>query len=165
MNLNKLLAARIVTSIHARIGRDVKLKSTRYQLDNDILRKGNFDNHIWKQYIQANAIRHKDFQKTKSPKENDVMPLHFMKIEHPSKSRKLNGVGKIFTNLFDLNKYTLITTGHFMVDDFEASQSFQPDGYKMFGVPYCLTLKLNSIHSIDYFLPNIEKSITEHNED
>ena len=35
----------------------------------------------------------------------------------------------------------------------------------MFGVPYCLTLKLNSKHSIDRFLRNIQKNIIEHNED
>jgi hypothetical protein len=84
------------------------------------------------------------------------MPLHSVTIEHPSKQGKLNGVGKIFPDLFDLNKYTHITTIHFMIDDVEASQYFQPNGSKMFGVPYCLTLKLNSKHSIDYFLPNIQ---------
>ena len=49
------------------------------------------------------------------------MPLHSMTIEHPSKSGKLNGVGKICLDLFDLPKYTLITTIHFMVDDVEAN--------------------------------------------
>ena len=93
------------------------------------------------------------------------MPLHSVKIEHPSKQRKLNGVGKIFLDLFDLNKYTLITIIHFIIDDVEASQYFQTNGSKMFGIPYCLTLKLNSKHSIDYFLPNIQNTIIEHNED
>ena len=74
-----------------------------------------------------------------------------------SKSGKLNGVGKIFLDLFDMSKYPLITTIHFIIDDVEASQSFQPNGSKMFGVPYCLNLKLNSQHSIDYFLTNIQK--------
>jgi hypothetical protein len=41
----------------------------------------------------------------------------------------------------------------------------QPIGSKMFGVPYCLTLKLNSKHSIDHFLPSIQKTIIEHSED
>ena len=74
------------------------------------------------------------------------MPQHFMTIKHPSKSGKLNEIGKTFPYLFDLNKYTLITTIHFMIDDVEASQYFQPNGSKMFGVPYCLTLKINSKH-------------------
>ena len=53
---------------------------------------------------------------------------------------KLNGVGKIIIDLFDLNKYTLITTIHFMVDDDEASRFFQTKGFKKFEVPYCLTM-------------------------
>jgi hypothetical protein len=57
-----------------------------------------------------------------------------MTIEHPSKSRKLNGVGKIFLDLSDLPKYHLITTIHFMVDDIETSQSFQSNVFKKFGV-------------------------------
>ena len=89
------------------------------------------------------------------------MSPHSVTIEHLSKQEKLNGVGKIFPNLFDLNTYTLITTIHFMIDDVEASQSFQPNGSKMFGVPYDLTLKLNSKHSIDYSLPSIQKTIIE----
>jgi hypothetical protein len=93
------------------------------------------------------------------------MPLHSLTIEHPSKSGKLNGVGNIFLDLFNIYKYTLIITIHFMIDDVEASQSFQPNGSKMFGVPYFLTLKLNSKHSIDYFLQNIQKTIIEHNKD
>ena len=52
------------------------------------------------------------------------MPLHSMIMEHPSKSRKLNGVGKIYVDLFDLHKYTLITTIHFMVDDVEIVSLF-----------------------------------------
>ena len=69
------------------------------------------------------------------------MPPHSVTIKHPSKLGKLNGVGKIFPNLFDLNKYTLITTIHFMVDDVEASQSFQTNGFKKCGVPYYFILK------------------------
>ena len=75
-----------------------------------------------------------------------------MTIEHPSKSAKLNGVSKIFLDLFNLSKYPLITTIHFMIDDVEDSQYFKPNGFKKFGVPYCLTLKLISKNSIDYFL-------------
>ena len=62
------------------------------------------------------------------------MPLHFVKIEHLSKQGKLNGVGKIFPYLFDLNKYTLITIIHLMIDDVQASQYFQTNGSKMIGV-------------------------------
>ena len=107
--------------------------------------KRNFDSHLWKQYIQANAIRDKDA------------------AEHPSKLGKLNGVGNIFLDLFNLYKFILITTIHFIIDDVEASQSFQTNGFKMFGVPYCLTLKLISKQSIDYFLQAIQKTIIEHN--
>jgi len=53
----------------------VKLKFARYQLDDDILLKRNFDSHLWKQYIQSNSIRYKDFHKTKSPREKDAMPM------------------------------------------------------------------------------------------
>ena len=49
------------------------------------------------------------------------MPVHSMTIKHLSKQGKLNGVGKIFLDLIDLHKYTLITAIHFMVDDVEAS--------------------------------------------
>ena len=121
---NKLLSTWIIISIHARRGRVVKLNPAWYQLVDDILLKRNFDNHLWKQYIQANAIRCKYFHKTKSPREKYAMPLHSMIMEHPSKSRKLNGVGKIYVDLFDLHKYTLITTIHFMVDDVEIVSLF-----------------------------------------
>ena len=92
------------------------------------------------------------------------MPLHSMTIEHPSKSGKLNGVGKIFLDLFDLAKYPLITTIHFMVDDVETSQSFQFNAFKKFGVPYCLFMKLISKHTIDYLLQTIQKTIIKHDE-
>ena len=74
--------------------------------------------------------------------DKDEMPLHTMTIEHPSKSRKLNGVGNTFLDLLDLSKYPLITIIHFLIDDVEASQSFQTNGFKKFGVLDCLTLKL-----------------------
>ena len=119
MKLNKLLAAQIITSIHVRRGRDVKLKTTRYQLVDEIFLKRNLDNHLWKQCIQANAIRYKFCHKTTSPGEKNAMPLYSVTIEHASKQGKLNGVGKIFQYLFDLNKYTLITPIHFMIDDVE----------------------------------------------
>ena len=76
------------------------------------------------------------------------MPLHSMSFEHPSKLGKLNGVGNIFLDMFDLHKHTLITTIHFMVEDVEASQSLQSTVFKKFGVPYCLFMKLISKHSI-----------------
>ena len=110
----------------------------------DILMKRNFDNHIWKKCIQDVSIKYKYFHKATSLREKDAMLTHLVTIEHLSKSRKFNGVGYIFPYLFDLNKYIIITTIHFMVDDFEASQSFQTNGFKKFGVPYCLTLKLVS---------------------
>ena len=83
------------------------------------------------------------------------MPPHSMTIKHLSKSGKLNGVGKIFLDLFDLNKYTLITTIHFMIYDVESSRYYQTNGFKKFGVPYCLNLKLVSKHAIDSLLQAI----------
>ena len=121
MKPNELLATQIITSIHGRRGRAVKLKSTRYQLAIDILMKRNFDNYTWQQCIASNAIRYKDFHKNKSLMEKDAMPRHFMTIKHSSKSGKLNGVGKIFLDLFDMYKYALITTIHIIIDDVEVS--------------------------------------------
>ena len=121
----------------------MKLKSTQYQLADDIPLKRNFHSHLWKQCIQVDAIKHKAFHKTKSPREKDAMPPHFVTIEHPSKSGKLNGFGKNFPDLVDLNKYALITIIHLMIYDVRARRYFQTNGSKMFGVPYCLTLKLN----------------------
>ena len=121
MKPKTLLASRIITSIHTRRGRAVKLKSTRYQLVVDILMERNFDNHIRKQCIQDDSIRYKYFHKATSLRDKDAMPPHSVTIKHPSKSGKLNGVGKIFPDLFDLNKYTLITTIHFIYVDVEAS--------------------------------------------
>ena len=120
---------------------------------------------MWKQCTQANSIRHIAFHKNKSPREKIAMALYSVTIEHSSKQGKLNGVGKIFPYLFDLNKYTLITAIHFIVDDVEASQSFQTNGCKKFGVPYCLTLKLVSKHSIDSLLQATQMIIIIYNKD
>ena len=84
MKANKLLVALIITSIHARRGRAVKLKFTRYKLVVDILMKRNFGNHKRKHFIQANA-RYNYFHNNKSIREKDTMPRHFMTIKHPSK--------------------------------------------------------------------------------
>ena len=121
MNLNKLLVAQIITSIHARRGRVVKLKSTRYQLVDDILLKRNFDSHLWQKCIQVDAIKYRYFHKTTIPREKDEMPPHSVTIKHLNKSGKLNGVGNIFLHLFNLDKYTLITSIHFMIDNVEVS--------------------------------------------
>ena len=126
----------------------MKLKSTRYQLAVDFLMKRNFDNYIKKQCIQDDSIIYKDFHKATSLREKDAMPPYSMTIKHPSKSGKLNGAGNIFPGLFDINKYTLITAIHFIIDDVEVSQSLQPIDSKMFGVPYCLTLKFISKNSL-----------------
>ena len=124
-----------------------------------------FDNCIRRQCIQDYSTRYRDFHNNESLSERIGKPLHSITIEHPSKSGKLNEIGNIFPDLFDLNKYTLTTTISCMVDDVEAIYSFQNNGSKLMGVFYCLTLKLNSKHSIDYFLPNMQKTIIEHNED
>ena len=71
----------------------------------------------------------------------------------------------MFLGLFDMHRYTLITTIHFMVDDVEASRSFQTNGFKKFGVPYCLTLKLVSKHSIDSLLQATQMIIIIYNKD
>ena len=155
MKLNKLLAARMITSIHARRGRVVKLKSNQYQLVVDILIKRNFNSFIRKQCIQDDSTRYKDFHKIKNIREKIAKPLHSVTIEHLSKLRKLNEIGNIFPDLFDLNKYTLTTTISYMIDDVEAIKSFQNNGSKPMGVFYYLTLKLNSKYSIKYFLPNM----------
>ena len=120
MKPNKLLTTQIITSIHERRGRIVKLKSTRYQLVEDMLMKRNFDNHIWKQCSQDDSSRYRYSHKTTSPREKIAKPLHSTTIEHPSKLAKLNEVGKIFPNMFDLNKYTLTTIISCMIDDVEA---------------------------------------------
>ena len=122
----------------------------------DIWIKRNFNNFIRKQCIQYDSTRYRDFHKATSPREKDEMPPQSVTIKHPSKLGKLNEVGKIFLDLVDLNKYNLITIISFMIDDIEASQSFQNNGSKIMGVFYCLTLKLNSKHSVNYFLPNMQ---------
>ena len=99
--INKLLATRIITSIHIWRGWAMKLKFAWYQLVDDILLKRNFDDHLSQQCFQVDAIKYTDFHKTTSPREKYAMPLHSMTFEHPSKSWKLNGVGKIFLDLFD----------------------------------------------------------------
>ena len=134
-------------------------------MNDDILLKRNFDSHLWKQCIQAGAIRYIDLHKTTSPREKDAIPPQSVTTKHLSKSGKLNGVGKIFLDFFDMYKYTLITTIHFMIDDVKASQSFQINGSKMFGVPYCMNLKLNSKHSIDSLLQATQMIIIIHNKD
>ena len=115
MKFNKLLAAQMITSIHARRGRAVKLKSTRYQVAIE-----KFDSHIWRECIQDYSTKYRDCHKKESLRERIAKPLHFVTIEHPSKSGKLNEIGKIFPDLFDLNKYTLTTTISCMIDDVEA---------------------------------------------
>jgi hypothetical protein len=85
----------------------------------DILIKRNFNSFIWKQCIQDGSTRYKDFHKIKNLREKIAKPLHSVTIEHPSKSGKLNEVGKIFLDLFELNKYTLTTTISCMIDDVE----------------------------------------------
>jgi hypothetical protein len=165
MKLNKLLAARMITSIHARRGRPINLMSNRYQLAVGILIKRNFNSFIWKQCIQDDSTSYKDFHKIKNLREKIAKPLHFVRIEHSSKSGKLNEVGKIFPELFDLNKYTLTTTISCMIDDVEAIQSFQNNGSEPMEVFYCLNLKLNSKYSINYFLPNMQMIIIINNKD
>jgi hypothetical protein len=127
--------------------------------------KRRFDKNIWQQCIQDDSIRYRNFHKAKNLIKKLAKPLHSSTIEHPSKSGKLNGVGKIFPDLFDLNKYTLITTIHFMVDNVEASWSFQTNRSKIIGVLYCLTLKIISQHSIDSLLQAIQNMTIIYNKD
>jgi hypothetical protein len=160
MEFNKLLATRMITSIHVRRGRAVKLKSISCQVVVD-----KFDNYIWRQCIRDYSTRYRDFHSIESLRERIAKPLHFVTIEHPSKLGKLNEIGKIFPDFFDLNKYTLTTTMSCMIDDVKAIQSFQNNGYELMGVFYCLTLKLNFKHSANYFLPNMQMISVINNKD
>jgi hypothetical protein len=160
MKFNNLLAARMITSIHARRGRAVKLKLIRCQVAVD-----KFNSCICRQCIHDYSTRYKDFHNKESPRERTAKLLHFVTIKHPTKSGKLNEVGKIFPDLFDLNKYTLTTMISCMIDDVEAIQSFQINGSELMGAFYCLTLKLNSKHSVNYFLPNMQMIIIINNKD
>ena len=99
MKLNKLLTTQIITSIHARRGRAVKLKSTRYRLAIDIWIKRNFNSFIRKQCIQDDSTRYRDFHNNESSRERFARLLHSIIIEHPTKSGKLNEIGKIFLDL------------------------------------------------------------------
>ena len=121
--------------------------------------KRNFDSRIRRQCIQDDSTKYRYFHKNKSLREKIAIPPHSVRIKHLSKSGKLNEVGKVFPDLFYLNKYTLTTTISYMIDNIEASQFFQTNGSKMMGISYC------SKHSINYFLPNMQKTIVKHNKD
>ena len=99
----------------------MKLNSNRYQFAVDILIKRNFNSFIRKQCIQDDSTRYRDFHKATSPREKDEMPPHSVTIKHPSKSGKLNEVGKIFPDLVELSEYNLTITISCMIDDVEAS--------------------------------------------
>ena len=60
---------------------------------------------------------------------------------------------------------SVITSNYQLVDDVEASQYFQTNGFKEFGFPYCFTLKLKSKHSIDSLLQTTQKIIIIYNKD
>ena len=163
MKPNKLVATRIIISIHVRRGQYVKLKYARYQLANDILLKRSYDSHLFPKCIQAYVTRYQYFHTTTILRKKDARPLHSMTIEHPSKQGKLNGVDKIFPYLFKPHKYTLMTIIYF--DDVEASQSLQFNVFIKFGVPYCLIMKLISKHSTDCLLQTIQRTIIKHYKD
>jgi len=76
-----------------------------------------FDSHMWRECIHDYSTRYRDCHNKESPRERIAKPLHFVTIEHPSKSGKLNEIGKIFPYL---NKYTLTTTISCMIDDVES---------------------------------------------
>jgi hypothetical protein len=124
-----------------------------------------FNSCICRQCIHDYSTRYRDFHNKESLRERTAKLLHSVTIEHPPKSGKLNEVGKIFPYLFDLNKYTLTTMISCMIDDVEAIQSFQNNGSELMGSFYCLTLKLNSKHSVNYFLPNMQMIIIINNKD
>lgn len=165
MKPNKLLATQIIISIHARRGRAMKLKSARYQLADGILLKRNFESHLWTKCIQSYDMRYQYFHSTTSLRKKYAMSLHSVTIEHASKQGKWKEFGKIFLDLFEPHKYTLITTIYFMVEDIESSQSLQSNVFIKFGVPYCLIMKLISKHSIDYLLQIIQRTIIKYYKD
>ena len=150
----------MITSIHARRGRVVKLKPIQCQV---AINK--FNSCICRQCIHDYSTRYRDFHKKESSRERIAKLLHSVTIEHPPKSGKLNEVGKIFPDLFDLNEYTLTTTISCMIDDVESIQSFQNNVSELLGVFYCLTLKIISQHSIDFLLQAIQKIIIIYNKD
>jgi hypothetical protein len=135
MKFNKLLAARMITSIHARRGRAVKLKPIRCQV---AINK--FNSCICRQCIHDYSTRNRDFRKKESMRERIAKLLHSVTIEHPTKSGKLNEVGKIFPDLFDLNKYTLTTMISCIIDDVDAIYSFQNNGSELMRTFYCLQM-------------------------
>jgi hypothetical protein len=160
MKFNKLLVARMMTSIHARRGRVVKLKPIRCQVVVD-----KFNSCICRKCIHDYSTRYRDFHNKESRRERTAKLLHSATIEHLTKSGKLNEVGKIFPDLLDLNKYTLTTMISCMIDDVEAIQSFQNNGSELMRAFYCLTLKLNSKHSVNYFLQNMQMIIIINSKD
>ena len=160
MKFNKLLASRMITSIHARRGRVVKLKYIWCQVVVD-----KFDSYIWRQCIQDYPTRYRDFHNNEIPREIIARLLHSIIIKHLTKLGKLNEIGRIFPDLFDLNKYTLTTTISSMIDDVESIHSFQNNVYELMGVFYCLTLKLKSKYSVNYFLPNMQMIVIINNKD
>ena len=86
---------------------------------------------MWRQCIQDYSTRYRDFHNNESPKERIDKLLYSVTIEHLSKLGKLNEIGKIFLDLFDLNKYTLATTISCMINDVEDIQSFQNNGSEL----------------------------------
>ena len=92
-----------------------------------------FNSCICRQCIHDYSTRYRDFHSKESLRERTAKLLHSVTIEHPTKSGKLNKVGKIFLDLRDLNKYTLTTMISCMIDDVEAIQSFQNNGSEMMG--------------------------------
>ena len=90
MKLNKLLVARIIISVHAWKGRDVKMKFDWCQFTHDILLLRSYDNHL---------LRCQSYRINMGTEKKHVLPLQIATIEHPLIQGKLTIFGKIVPNL------------------------------------------------------------------
>lgn len=156
MNLNKLLVARRIVSIHAWKGRTIRLKSTQCKLTYAILLQISYGNH---------SLRFQFYWITTSAQKKYVFPLQSVTIEHPLKQGKLNVFGKIILNLLKLHKYILTNTTYLMVTDYEAIQSSQCNVITRFGVPNGLVFYITYFDLTEYLLWIIQKTIIKLHKD
>ena len=121
-------------------------EDTRYQLVFDILIKRSFCQS------QSQFCQILRFAQGYKFEEKEYKVSYFMTIKHPNQGSWMELV-RSFHICFNLNKYSLITTIHFIINDVEASQSFQTNSCKKCGFHYWLTLKWVSKHSMESNTP------------